>query len=199
MTSPAVRQQLSLDEEINQREAEQDFATQTALAAVAREKVLQSSRHTAWAAIGVAVGLLGFVGFLLQMMSTGLAYLLSAVGIASAMWLLTDRRRRHTALSRAQNLEVLARSARRHLDDIHSHIFMGTQLPKPGNSPRHRVSGLAISRVRLGDGWRHPHRASGQRWVLKQLIDVTGWRFPRHTHRGSAADRHLGFSMSPRH
>jgi hypothetical protein len=198
MINQGVRQKLDLDEEINQREAEQDFAARTATAAVAREKVLQTYSHTTWAIIGTVVGVFGFIGLISQMISTGLGFLLPAVGIVCTVWLLTDRARRHGVLTRAENLETLARSARRHLDEIHSHIFIGPHLPERGNSLRLRVSGLAISQVRLGDGGRHPHRVGGQRWVLKQLKDATGWRF-RLTHRGSAAHRHLGFPTSRGH
>jgi hypothetical protein len=165
MTIPAVRQELDLNEEINQREAEQDFASLTATAAVAREKVLQAYSHTTWAVIGTVVGVFGFVGFLSQMMSNGLTFLLPALGIASATWLLTDRARRQGALSRAESLEKLARSARRHLDELPSHIFTSPHVPVRGHSLLNHISGSAISRARFGGGWRHLHRAGGQRWT----------------------------------
>jgi hypothetical protein len=118
MTQP-VMQKANLIEEIGRREAEQEYAARTAGAALARQMLLQSYKHSRWAAFGAVAGCVGIIGSVTDVIAPDGARLLWAIGIASAVWLMTDRWSRQAAISDAEKTERLARSARRRLDQFY--------------------------------------------------------------------------------
>jgi hypothetical protein len=132
MTNPAVRQRLALVDEIGRREAEEEYAALTAHAALARQAVIAAHRHSRWAGVGAVVGSLGFLSFVGQMLSPEAGSVLTAIGIGSFIWLLTDRIGLKRALAWAENRQHLARLARRRLDQVHRHGFAERRLSDYG-------------------------------------------------------------------